>query len=327
MNFGQPDSYKKAAEQACRIYHLKSPMARSLLYVSENATFLLKRISDNLPCKVMRVARIGYRTAEEIQAEIKWLEHLGQQNKIKTPVLVRNEAGGFLTMAEADGQTYACLLFEYLRGVHPDLSDGQKACEDFYQVGQTAAMLHLDAAGWKESRNLARPHWDYDHMIGEGGLFGNWRQCEKLSSDDRLLLEQACGRIRHRLSLYGRDEENYGLIHSDLRAANLLKEKGRIQVIDFDDCGFGWHMYDLAASLSFVEDHPWAGQWAKAWLKGYETVRPLRKADLAEIPTFIMARRIQLLAWVTSHEDSDPVGRLRGGFAENTVKLARYYMK
>lgn len=327
MNFTQPDSYKKAAKQACRQYHFDSPITVSLLCLSENATFLLKKSWFNLPSMVMRVARIGYRAVEEIQAELKWLEHLSHQDKIKTPGLVKNKAGGFLTMAEADGQTYACLMFEYLKGDHPDLSDGKKACGDFYQVGQIAAMLHKDAADWKGSQGLARPHWDYSHMIGEEGLFGDWRACGELSSDDRRLLEQTCLRIRDRLSLYGRDEENYGLIHSDLRAANLLKQGGRIQVIDFDDCGYGWHMYDLAASISFVEDHPWAGRWMEAWLKGYETVRPLRKEDLEAIPTFVMARRIQLLAWVTSHQDSDPVESLYPGFAENTVGLAGRYMK
>lgn len=326
MNFGQPDSYKKAAEQACRRYHLEDSMDVSLLYLSENATFVLRRLSDRRPCKVMRVARTGYRTLEEIQAEIRWLEHLSCQDKVKTAGLVKNRSNGFLTVAETGGQAYGCLMFEYLEGAHPDLCDGRKACEDFYQVGRIAALLHTDTEEWKESQSLDRPCWDYSHMIGEQGLFGDWRKCGELSAEDRQTLEQACRRIRGRLSRYERSGKNYGLIHSDLRAANLLKDKGRIQVIDFDDCGFGWHMYDLAASISFVEDHPWAGRWVEAWLRGYQTLRPLRREDLEEIPTFIMARRIQLLAWITSHEDSDPVRNMYPKFAKNTAELARRYL-
>ncbi|MCI8950934.1 MAG: hypothetical protein HFG49_13005 [Lachnospiraceae bacterium] len=51
-------------------------------------------------------------------------------------------------------------------------------------------------------------------------------------------------------------------------------------------------------------------RWIEAWLKGYGTVHSLEERDLLEIPTFIMARRIQLLAWLMSHEDSDPVKAL-----------------
>ena len=95
-----------------------------------------------------------------------------------------------------------------------------------------------------------------------------------------------------------------------------------MQVLDFDDCGFGWHLYDLAGTFSFLEDNIRLEQWVRAWLEGYETVLPLRKEDIREIPTMIMARRIQLLAWITSHEDSDPVREMYAGFAGKTAELA-----
>lgn len=327
MNFRQPENYTHAARQACRFYQLDVPVSVSLLQLSENATFLLTDTQSNLPWKVMRVARKGYRTLEEIQAELRWVEHLSRQDKVEIPALVKNILGDFLTAVECGGQTYVCILFQYLKGVHPDPVQDGCARQDFYKTGQIAALLHQDTVHWKESRFLPRPHWDYGHMVGETGLFGNWRECGDLSFHEHEILEETCGHIRKRLSLYRTDEENYGLIHADLRAANLLKDGGCLRVIDFDDCGFGWHIYDLAASLSFVEDHPQAGQWARAWLEGYETVRSFKKDDLEEIPTFIMARRIQLLAWVTTHRDSDPVDSLYPGFAKKTVEMARRYME
>ena len=41
----------------------------------------------------------------------------------------------------------------------------------------------------------------------------------------------------------------------------------------------------------------------------------------------ILARRIQLLAWVTSHGDSDPVRQMEPGFAEGTVAMARRFLR
>ena len=44
------------------------------------------------------------------------------------------------------------------------------------------------------------------------------------------------------------------------------------------------------------------------------------------IPTFVMARRIQLMAWITSHDDSDPVKVYYRGFAGETVKMGERFL-
>ena len=40
------------------------------------------------------------------------------------------------------------------------------------------------------------------------------------------------------------------------------------------------------------------------WYKGYEEVMPLDSKDKEMAKTFMLARQIQLLAWVTSHSKS-----------------------
>ena len=42
-----------------------------------------------------------------------------------------------------------------------------------------------------------------------------------------------------------------GLIHADFSLANLLIHKGDLRVIDFDDCGLGWFLYDAVTSVFF----------------------------------------------------------------------------
>ena len=55
--------------------------------------------------------------------------------------------------------------------------------------------------------------------------------------------------LRHRLAAFGTGSDRYGLVHADTRLANLLvDDDGGVSVIDFDDCGFGWYLYDLATS-------------------------------------------------------------------------------
>ncbi|MGE4353213.1 MAG: phosphotransferase enzyme family protein [Oscillospiraceae bacterium] len=124
----------------------------------------------------------------------------------------------------------------------------------------------------------------------------------------------------------GKSKDRYGLIHADLRLANLLIEGSKIKVIDFDDCGFSWYLHDMASAVSFIEDRPITPSLIDAWKTGYTKVDCLTYADDLEGDTFIMQRRLQLLAWITSHMDSDPVKELSVGFLDGTVHLADKYL-
>ena len=103
--------------------------------------------------------------------------------------------------------------------------------------------------------------------------------------------------------------------------ANLLIDQESTRLIDFDDCGFGWFMYDFASAISFIEDSPMVPYFKSSWIKGYKSVRELSVEDEKEIDTFIMLRRMALLAWIGSHIEAPEPQQLSAGFAETTAKL------
>ncbi len=39
------------------------------------------------------------------------------------------------------------------------------------------------------------------------------------------------------------------MIHADMHLDNVLKDGERLNVIDFDDAGYGWHAFDLAVGI------------------------------------------------------------------------------
>ena len=91
--------------------------------------------------------------------------------------------------------------------------------------------------------------WTYDTIIGEHAAWGDWRAFPEMTTEAENILSEVSRIIKRRLERYGTNENNFGLIHADLRLANLLIEGDQIKVIDFDDCGFGWHLHDLASAL------------------------------------------------------------------------------
>ena len=127
--------------------------------------------------------------------------------------------------------------------------------------------------------------------------------------------------LRRRFAAYGRTARNFGLIHADMRLANLLIDGDHVTLIDFDDCGFCWHLYDLAASLSFIETRPDLDGLVGAWRTGYEALRPLTPEDVAMIGPMILLRRMAP-AWIGSHAETDLARRHAPRFAADTAALA-----
>ena len=111
-----------------------------------------------------------------------------------------------------------------------------------------------------------------------------------------------------------------------MRLANLLVNGPDVTVIDFDDCGLSWFMYDLGSSVSFIEDSPLIPDMTASWVDGYRTVASLSAEDEHELPTFIMFRRLLLVAWVGSHQDTATGQEMGPQFTAVSCDLAEKYL-
>jgi Ser/Thr protein kinase RdoA (MazF antagonist) len=111
-----------------------------------------------------------------------------------------------------------------------------------------------------------------------------------------------------------------------MRLANLLVAPGRTVLIDFDDCGFCWFAYDLAASLSFIETDPRVPALRDAWIEGYLRNGALAAADIRAMDAMILLRRMALLAWIGSHAETSLARAHAGDFAADTARLAERYL-
>lgn len=329
MAFQNIELFNEVARHALKEHRITLTHQVKLLQLSENATYLVQSRLSGQKYGVLRVSRPGYHTLSELEAEISWLNQINDYTPLIVAKPIPDKQGRTIQCIRMGTDTFFSAMFEFLEGNAPDESKEERVIHQFRLLGETTAYLHRHTAIWTKTSQLDRMTWDYDTIIGDNAAFGNWREAKDLHDNNfgREIIEQASQLIQKRLKQYGRTQQNFGLIHADLRLSNLLIEQNQIKVIDFDDCGFGWHLHDLASALSFIEDKPIVPQLVNAWIRGYQDILPFTDSDLEEIDTFIMMRRIQLLAWLTSHTDSDPVKELSIGYADGTIMLAKRYLK
>lgn len=114
-----------------------------------------------------------------------------------------------------------------------------------------------------------------------------------LEAEERAWIRRAAEQIRPHLAVLPREAPYYGLCHGDVHHANALVCDEGLALLDFDFCGYGYRVYDLATYQASV----WNESLQTAFLAGYETVRPIRAQERRLLPYFVAARQI----WVLGH--------------------------
>jgi Ser/Thr protein kinase RdoA (MazF antagonist) len=236
------------------------------------------------------------------------------------------------TFAARDGSQVGALpgtgrlavLFSYLEGAPPPET---ALVSEFERLGEITARMHRHAMRWTPPAWFRRHDWTPDTILGEGALWGRWESGIGMDAAAVGIIGRAAATIGRRLGSLARDRARFGLIHADMRLANLLVERNRTKVIDFDDCGFGWYAYDLATALSFIQERPEVPALIGAWREGYERVPRLPPDIAAEIPSFIMLRRINEIAWLGATQHVEFARSLAPRFAADSCRLAEDYLR
>ena len=232
----------------------------------------------------------------------------------------------------------ASVLTDFIGGMKSSTALTEEDRAMYRMVGEIMAKIHRQSEQWRRPAFYERMEWGFDGTFGKWNNFygASYADPQWLSAKDIAVLDEAKELIRRRLALYGERPDRYGMIHSDLRTANLLKDGDTITVLDFDDCGMGWYMYDVAGAVALMEHRPDLQDIVEEILKGYEAIRPLSEEDKAEIPTFIMMRRIGMLQSLLfrigcvmggSGETAELTPEILAFYAEGTVILARRYLE
>ena len=288
-----------------------------LLGARENEVF---ELSLGHTRAALRLHRTAYQTAAAIRAEIDWCAALSAAGlPVPAPVatpegerLVRLTTGRHASVTSWIEGTPLGVMGEPLTqpvDVQIDLH---------HRLGRLMAEIH-DCTDANPPARFPRPARDVDGLTGEAPVWGRFWEHPSANAEDAATLRAA--RIFLRDRLLGGKDLNTGPIHADVLRENVLVHGRTVSLIDFDDCGTGFRLYDLGTAMLHNEYEPARDDLRDALVAGYAT---LRRADAGSVDLMTLARGCASVGWTMPRlAPGDPV---HARHIARAVRMARRIM-
>lgn len=272
---------------------------------SENVVFKVDDQTGNQ--FVLRLHRPGYHSLDELDSEQQWTQALTRSG-IDVPITRRTRHDdGYAQVAFGTETRYAGVL-EWVDGeamwtlIEKD-ADTQTAIRNFTALGTLMAAMHEQATQWTPPQGFSRHTLDEHGLMGDAPFWGRFWEAPALSIAQRARFETIRAWIFDRLVAIGKDRKTFSLIHADLHPGNIVVHEDQLHVIDFDDAGFGWHVYDMAVALKNFQDRDDFAHVQQALIEGYRRVRPIDDATIARLPLFLLIRALATIGWISARTD------------------------
>jgi Ser/Thr protein kinase RdoA (MazF antagonist) len=291
------------ARTALAAYPLHEPRLRLLADRYNSAYRVVAPGGDQY---VLRVHPPGQTSMEAVRSELLWLAALREETGLRVPEPVENRAQHLVTVVSHPGvpQPRLCVLFRWMKGRfhYRGLTPSH-----LRRVGDLMACLQHHAAAWIPPPGFTRHRVDnlfclererddeFDEAIAARAV----QTVSAVSTPEAVaIVAAAIHKVWVALHALGQGPDRFGLIHADLHQRNFLFHQGVVGAIDFDDCGYGHWLYDLAVTLTELERHPDYPDLRQAFLAGYCQTRSLSPDLQPSLDTFMALRRIQNLLGV-----------------------------
>lgn len=282
---------------------------------------------------VLRIHRLGYHTVDALRSEFEWSDAL-RASGIAAPRALASRHGNLIEeVALEPGHPARCVdMLEWIEGSQLGSVEGglsghaDTVAAAYRRIGAVTARMHNHATAWRPSSSFTRHAWDREGLVGERPWWGRFWELELLTPAQRALVDRARDRLHSDLTALGTDRTHFGLIHADLVPENVLVDGDHVAVIDFDDAGFGWHLFDIATTLYFVRGEPHYPRIVDAVVGGYRKHRSLSDEHLHHLPALLAARGLTYLGWVHLRRGEPAAEELAPMLIELAVDAATTYL-
>lgn len=248
----------------------------------------------------LRLHRAGYQAPAAIRSELWWCAELARAGlPVPAALPARDDA---LLVGLSDGRHASAIAWmegEALgEAAAPNPRPKPQVLELYHALGALLARVHQATDRLVLPPAFDRPRWDREGLVGDQPLWGRFWEHPVATPDQRAILIRARDALRERLA------GDIGLIHADVLRENILVNGRSVSLIDFDDSGFGFRLYDLGTALVQTVQHPEHEDLRDALMAGYGT------KEVALVEAFTLARTLASVGWTMPRlAPYDPIHR------------------
>ena len=254
--------------------------------------------------------RHGFRNAVETRSELHFLQALAAQlpaERIAVPMPIAARDGELVV--EVDGRHCDLLSWVDGRVLRPTRGLGLAGTA---LLGESLGRLHGFAERWRPPAGVELPTWDYEAFFTEASPYRPRGLRALMSREDWTVFRDVAAQTRAVFALLDGLDGAKGIIHADFILLNChFTRRGRgwkVGVIDFDDLGWGYFLYDLAPLLGNLADFPRYRPMRDAFLAGYRSVRDLPTEIERHLPVLMAARHAVACLWAAGIDRSEGAG-------------------
>lgn len=256
----------------------------------------------------LRLHRAGNRSPGGIAAEMQWTEALAAAG-LPVPAPVPLPGGGHVARLTS-GRLASAVL--WLDGTPLAILPHNPAA-----LGRLVARMHAVPHGLSPEQLTLRPQWTRDGIAGPNPGWGRFWDHPALAPHEAQRLLALRDRIAASLAKEEARGLPPGLLHGDLLADNVLRTQTGLALIDFDDCGPGPGLYDLATALITQAGTATFAARGAALLNGYAAIADPGPDAEARLLEMALARALTSVGWTA--------GRLPPGDPKHRAYIERAF--
>ncbi|HKE66766.1 MAG TPA: phosphotransferase, partial [Micromonosporaceae bacterium] len=247
-------------------------------------------------------------SAAAIRSELQWLAALRADAGISAPEPVSTRDGNLTSTASVAGvdEPRICSLLRWMDG---SIRTESQRPAHLRRLGALMAQIHSHADTWSPPPGFVRIKWDWETFFGDTMEYGGVTAaaCWDLLPDNvRHVFDRVAERMAIVMAALGESPDAFGLIHADLHLDNALFTRDDVRPIDFDDCGFGHRVYELAVPLWEIRDRDDYPEFRAALLDGYAQHRDIPAEQLSCLDDYIAARQVAFALWFVGTAQVNP---------------------
>ena len=290
---------------ACDVIELWGLGASHLSWLGYSSNAVLK-VNAPRGKYVLHLHLPGRVRAEHLASELAWLQNLRLNTELLAPAPIPLQADAadvfFTSLRPARLAPHAvhCSLFDFIEGETKPARE--LSADDVGAVGRYLGALHRQGQ-FEPPAGFMRPRMDWEGLFGQESPYTAQDAIITLTAEQADTFEQVGDRVRSAMDAIDRGPEAFGLIHGDLLAKNILLCNDQLAALDFEYCGWGYFLYDLAPLLWQLkgerpDDY---SQLEEAMWSGYTSKTGLDERARAHLEAFIAARQLASCRWLLAN--------------------------